>query len=143
RIGNRQRCKVGNRATAYFHRQTFGTQTPLAANRAWRRGHILADPLAVIVRTRFFQAAFEKADHTLKMQARKRFRGARPLSAGTVAIVLRQKIRRWVAVKNQVLHLARKFLERRRKIEAVRDGAQLKAVLQKYGARTGTQTSVE
>src|SRR5258708_14060639 len=143
RIRNCQRGEFGDRAAAYFHRQALWTQAPFAANRTWRRGHILADPFAIIVRTRFFQTTFEKADYALKVQARKRFRGTRALSAGSATIVLRPKIRRRIAVQNQVLHLARKFLERRRKIESVRDGAQLQAVFHKHATRTGPQTTLQ
>ena len=77
RVGNRQRGEFGNRAAAHFYGQAFRTQSLLAANRARHGRHVLRDPFAVGVRTRFLETAFEKTDHALKMQARKRFRGLR------------------------------------------------------------------
>ena len=68
RFGERERREVRNGEPGDFHRQAFRTQPPLVASRAGDGRHVLREPLAVAVRARFFEAAFEKWHDALKIQ---------------------------------------------------------------------------
>ncbi len=102
RVGERERGEVGNREAGNFHGEAFGAEAPLVANSARDGRHILREPFAVTIGAGFFQAGFQMADHSLKMQT-----------------FLRASIFR-IAAQNQVLNFARHFIEGHVEIESIR-----------------------
>ncbi len=69
RVGNREGGELRNRTGPHFHGEAFRAQPAFVAHRAGHRRHVLRDPLAIVVRTRFLKVGFQKTDYALEMQS--------------------------------------------------------------------------
>src|SRR4029077_6635339 len=119
-------------------REAFRTQALLAADAAKHWRHVLREPFAVGIRPGIVEVAFEKSDHALKMQSGERLCRARTFSVGGGFALFRR-----IAVENQVLRAARKFLEGGREIKAVSCGGDFQGVLKKGRAGSRAQTAIK
>ena len=117
-------------------------QAFLAAGGARRGRHELREPFAIIVRARILEIAAEHRENSGEAESRREFRFC-AAARGRFRFVRAVALRGREAVKNQVLHAARKFLEGRGEIESVRDGGKFDGAAHVAGTRSGAEAALE